>query len=71
MIRTGILKDLRLECRRFEFCPEVTAKIARKKIRIIEVPVSYAPRTKDEGKKLGVLDGLSAVYTLLKYKFFD
>ena len=67
--KTEILKELDLECERFEFCPEVTAKIAKRKIRIYEVPVSYNPRSKKEGKKLGIKDGIEAVWTLIKYRF--
>jgi len=69
VFKTKILKLLKLECKRFEFCPEVTAKIAKRKIKILEVPVRYFPRTAQEGKKLGVKDGLVAVLTLIKYKF--
>ncbi len=67
--RTKLLKDLNLECERFEFCPEVTAKIARKKIKIYEVPVKYYPRTTSQGKKLRVKDGVEAIWTLIKYRF--
>ena len=66
----NLLKSFRLECRRFDFCPEVTAKTLRAGHRIIEVPISYFPRTAAEGKKLKYLqDGLKAVWTLIKYKY--
>ena len=68
-IKTDLIKSLNLQCRRFEFCPEVTAKIAKMKIKIYEVPVSYNPRNKAEGKKLRFKDGIEAIWTLLKYKF--
>ena len=64
-----MLKKLNLECNRFEFCPEVTAKIAKKKIKIHEVPVKYNPRTVSEGKKLRFNDGIQAILTLIKYRF--
>lgn len=66
--RRTLLAGLRLECRRFEFCPEVTAKVCRLGERIAEVPISYKPRSK-KGKKLQYSDGFSAVWTLLRYRF--
>ncbi len=67
-----LLKDLNLTCEGFEFCPEVTAKILRAGYQIHEVPVSYFPRTKKEGKKLRFWsDGLFAAWTLLKYRFIS
>ncbi len=71
MISTKLIKSLNLQCKRFEFCPEVTAKIARRKIPIIELPISYSPRSKKEGKKINWRDGLEAIWTLIKYKFKD
>lgn len=69
VFKTRVIKSLNLRCERFEFCPEVTAKIARKKIPIFEVPVRYVPRKKTEGKKLKSWDGFQAIWTLLKYRF--
>ena len=66
--RTELLKSLPLRCRRFEFCPEVTALIARRGIRIVEVPIRYSPRGRRQGKKVGFRDWYEAVYTLLKYR---
>ncbi len=67
---TELITRLNLTCEGFEFCPEVTAKILRAGHRIYEVPVSYFPRTKKEGKKLRFWsDGLFAAWTLLKYRF--
>ena len=63
-----VIQSLDLEEERFGFEPEVTAKIARKKIRIREVPISYYPRTNEEGKKIGLKDGIRAVYCILKYR---
>ena len=71
LFKTNLLKDLKLECERFEFCPEVTAKIAKRKIKIHEVPVRYNPRSLKEGKKLRVIDGLQAAWVLIKYRFKD
>lgn len=67
-----LITALNLTCEGFEFCPEVTAKILRGGYTIYEVPVSYFPRTKKEGKKLRFLsDGLFAAWTLLKYRFMS
>ncbi len=72
MFKTDLLKSINLECKRFEFCPEVTAKVRKKHIKIHFVPVKYMPRTTNSGKKLKALkDGAEAVWTLLKYKFKD
>ena len=68
MFRTDLIKSIELKCKGFEFCPEVTAKIARKGYKIYEVPVSYKPRKIKEGKKIRWKDGLVAIYTLLKYR---
>jgi len=69
--KTSLLRSLDLKCKGFEFCPEVTAKIGRKGIRIREIPISYTPRTKKEGKKVRWKDGFIALYTLFKYRFFS
>src|SRR5205823_6128700 len=57
---TSLLRAMRLECERFEFCPEVTAKACRMGIAIHEVPISYAPRTASAGKKIRWRDGIHA-----------
>ncbi|HPO51445.1 MAG TPA: glycosyltransferase family 2 protein [bacterium] len=69
MFKRGVITSIKLRCKGFEFCPEVTAKIAKKGIKIYEVPIRYAPRTKREGKKIKWKDGLIAIWTLIKYKF--
>ncbi len=71
LFETKLLKSLKLESRGFEFCPEVTAKVSKKGILIKEVPISYEPRLKNEGKKIRWTDGLIAIWTLVKYKFVD
>ena len=69
---TELITRLNLTCEGFEFCPEVTAKILRAGYHIDEVPVSYFPRTKKEGKKLRFWsDGFFAAWTLLKYRFIS
>ncbi len=69
VFRTKLLKSLNLKCNRFEFCPEVTAKVLKRGHKIIEVPTSYNPRTMEEGKKINWKDGIEAVWTLIKYRF--
>lgn len=66
-----LLKGVPLRSRRFDFEPEVTAKILKRGHRIYEVPISYNGREYDEGKKIGLKDAFEAVWTLLKYRFFD
>lgn len=68
LFRREILCDLELQCRGFEFCPEVTAKVLRRGYKIHEVPIHYHPRSFAEGKKISWRDGLIALWTLLKYR---
>lgn len=63
-----LLRSIPLECTRFEFCPEVTAKVAKQGIRIKELPISYYPRSVAEGKKISWFDGLEAIWVLFKYR---
>jgi dolichol-phosphate mannosyltransferase len=67
--KTDLLKSLDLKGDRFEFCPEVTAKIRKRGIAIKEVPIYYKARNAAQGKKIKWTDGLSALWTLLKYRF--
>jgi glycosyltransferase involved in cell wall biosynthesis len=67
--RTELLTGFNLQCRRFEFCPEVTAKSLRQGEQILEVPIRYVPRTKAAGKKIRWTDAPDAFWTLLKYRF--
>lgn len=67
----ALLDSLTLRAQRFEFEPEVTAKILRQGIRIYEVPISYTGREFDEGKKITWRDGFVALWTLVKYRFVD
>ena len=69
MFRTDFIKSLPLTCMRFEFCPEVTALSARRGEDIREIPISYAPRGKKEGKKINWKDFIEAVWTLLVNRF--
>lgn len=64
-----LLQSIPLTCTRFEFCPEVTAKVLRRNIKIIEKPINYHPRHKKEGKKISWTDGIEAIVTLIKWRF--
>jgi glycosyltransferase involved in cell wall biosynthesis len=66
-----VLDGITIRASRFEFEPEITAKILRRKIRIYEVPISYPGREFDEGKKITWRDGFVALWTLVKYRFTD
>lgn len=69
VFRRSVLARIRLECQRFEFCPEVTAKLCRLGEKIEEVPISYNPRSATEGKKIRHADGWQAIWTLVRYRF--
>ncbi len=69
--RADVIKNIIIKSNRFEFEPEITAKILKKKYRICETPISYSGRDFSEGKKITWKDGLFAVITLIKYRIFD
>jgi glycosyltransferase involved in cell wall biosynthesis len=69
VFRTALLRELRLECTGFEFCPEVTAKLGKRRIRIAEVPIAYTARAVAEGKKVRWTDGVEAMWVLVKHRF--
>lgn len=71
VFKADVFKNIKLNCIGFEFCPEITAKIAKRGIGIVEVPISYKPRSMKEGKKIRWFDGIKAIYVLLKYKFSE
>jgi dolichol-phosphate mannosyltransferase len=66
VFRTDLLRSLALTCERFEFCPEVTAKIGKRKLKIVEVPIQYQARTSLDGKKVRWTDGFHAMWVLLR-----
>jgi Glycosyl transferase family 2 len=68
VLPTSQLRRMKLECQRFEFCPEVTAKACRLGLRILEVPIKYTPRGTLGGKKLRLVDGWHALVTLWKWR---
>jgi dolichol-phosphate mannosyltransferase len=69
VFRRSLLAGIDLECHRFEFCPEVTAKLCRMGEKIAEVPIAYNPRSAVEGKKIRHSDGWRAIWTLIHYRF--
>ena len=68
-VRTDLLKGLHLTSDRFGIEPEITARLAQAKVRIVEVPISYNPRSYAEGKKISWRDGAAAVWHILKFRF--
>jgi len=71
VFRKDVVKGINLRARRFDFEPEITAKILKKGHKIYEVPISFAGRKFDEGKKITWIDGVKAAFYLLKYRFAD
>lgn len=71
VFRREVVKDITIHARRFDFEPEFTAKILKRKIRIFEVPITFNPRDYSEGKKIKLKDAFAAVWTLLKYRFVE
>lgn len=67
VFRRDVIQSIPLEENRFGFEPEITVKVARRKLRIYEVGISYSGRTYEEGKKIGWKDGIRALYCLVKY----
>ena len=65
------IKNIDIKEKRFGFEPEITAKVAKSKLKLIEVPISYYPRTKEEGKKINIKDGFRALWCIAKYKHKD
>lgn len=70
LFRSDIFKKINLKENDFSFCPEITTKLSLMKINIKEVPINYNGRTYDEGKKIVASDGLKAILTLVKYRYF-
>ena len=71
VIRTPILKEITLYSDRFGFEPEITAKLARRKCKIVEVPISYRGRDYHEGKTVSWKDGVAAIFHILRFRFFS
>ena len=71
VFRREVIQSIKIEENRFGFEPEITAKIAKKHLRIYEVGISYSGRTYGEGKKIGWKDGVRAIYCIIKYNLFS
>ncbi|MFC1722070.1 glycosyltransferase family 2 protein [Patescibacteria group bacterium] len=71
LIPGDFARKLTIKSARFNFEPEITAKILKKGMKIKEVPINYKGRTHSEGKKITWIDGISALYTLIKFRFFN
>ena len=71
VFRRDLIKDIPLRAKRFDFEPEFTAKILKRKFRIFEVPIPFNPRDYSEGKKIKAWDAFIALWTLIKYRFVD
>jgi len=71
VFRKEVIRGMRLRSNRFGFEPEVTARVAKARWRIYEVPISYAGRSYEEGKKITWRDGVVTLYAILRYRFFD
>jgi glycosyltransferase involved in cell wall biosynthesis len=71
MFKSDIFSKIMLEEKDFSFCPEITTKIGLLKIKIKEVPIKYSGRNYNEGKKIRLIDGVKAIITLFKYRFFQ
>jgi glycosyltransferase involved in cell wall biosynthesis len=70
MFRRDVLARIQLEEDRFGFCPEVTAKVAKLRVRLVEVPISYSARGVAQGKKIRLRDGLDALRCIIRYNWF-
>jgi hypothetical protein len=71
VFRSEVLQGIKLRANRFDFEPEFTAKILKRKACIYEVPISFNPRNYADGKKIKMKDAFSAAWALLKYRFID
>ena len=71
VFRAEVLKSIELKSNRFGFEPEITMKLAKKRYRFYEVPISYHGRTYEEGKKITWKDGLAALYCMIRFRFSD
>jgi len=67
--RAEVIKNIQLKAKGFDFEPEITAKILKRKLKLYEVPITYSGRDYSEGKKITWRDGFKAIWTLLKYRF--
>jgi glycosyltransferase involved in cell wall biosynthesis len=71
VFRADVIKNIQIKSNRFDFEPEITAKVLRRKYKLYEMPISYYGRDFSEGKKITWRDGFAAVWALVKYRFLD
>ena len=71
VLDSNIFKKINLVENKFGFCPEITTKLSNLRYNIIEIPISYKGRSYKDGKKIRVVDGLDAIKSLIKYRFFS
>ena len=71
LFKREVILSIPFHSNRFNFEPEITAKLLKRKVRIFEVPITFNPRDYSEGKKIGIRDAFEAVWALLKYRFVD
>ena len=71
VFRRSVLSRIHVRSDRFNFEPEITAKVAKTRCRVYEVPISYSGRTYEEGKKIGARDGLAALWAIIKFRFVN
>lgn len=71
VFRRSVVEEMKLRANRFDFEPEFTAKVLKRKVRVFEVPITFNPRDYSEGKKIGLKDAFQAVWALIKYRFVD
>ncbi len=71
LFRKEVIQGIKIRSNRFDFEPEITAKLLKKKVRIFEVPITFNPREYSDGKKIGLKDAFAAVWALLKFRFVD
>jgi hypothetical protein len=71
VFRADLLHGIPLRANRFNFEPEITAKVLKRKVRLFEVPITFNPREYSEGKKIVLADAFHAIWALIKYRFMD
>ena len=71
VFKREVIEGIEIHSKKFDFEPEFTAKILKRKVRVFEVPIIFNPRDYQEGKKIGIKDAFSALWALLKYRFVD
>ena len=71
VFRADVIKNISIRANRFDFEPEITAKVLKRRHKLVELPISYFARDRAEGKKLTWRDGLTTLWTVLKYRVMD